>query len=81
MFISEKVLNRFWIKVDKRTKEECWEWKACKDKAGYGKFSVGKKTWASHRFVMFLLKPQEDNTLIVLHRCDNPKCCNQNPLS
>jgi hypothetical protein len=62
----------FWTKVDIRSGDECWEWKACKNAKGYGKFAVGDGKWVlAPRFVMKALADK-----FVLHSCDNPACCN-----
>lgn len=32
--------ERFWAKVDRRSTNECWEWTAARNAAGYGQFRV-----------------------------------------
>ena len=42
--------ERFWAKVDRRSNEECWEWKAGRNTFGYGVFHPTKrKTVGAHR--------------------------------
>lgn len=68
---------RFWSKVDRSGGEQsCWPWQAAKNPAGYGVFGLGTGiTCLAHRVAWFLKKgewPSEN----LLHRCDNPACCN-----
>lgn len=71
--------DRFWEKVNVSDSTQCWEWKAHTLKSGYGWMHVGnKKSNFSHRVSALLhgLIDTLDSKLHVLHRCDNPKCCN-----
>ena len=66
----------FWAKVDRRDMDECWEWTACRNSFGYGSCRVSGKTVASHRIAWMLQNGEIADGLCVLHRCDNPPCCN-----
>jgi len=68
----EPIETRFWRKVNKTS--ECWEWTAGCDKDGYGKFDVHGKTVRAHIFSFFLHHGNIASDLLVLHRCDNPRC-------
>lgn len=72
-----KLQDRFWSKVNKLGKDECWEWKGALNN-GYGWFHIAKKARNAHRVAAFLsgMIDQIDGDLHVLHKCDNPKCCN-----
>ena len=75
--LDQKYIDRFWSKVDIKSKDECWEWKAWITKNGYGRFFDGEKTLFAHRFSYFQthgysLPPE----IFICHKCDNPKCCN-----
>lgn len=76
--------DRFWSKVDRSSGPiDCWPWKACITKNGYGKVWDGDQYSPAHR-VAFLL----DGGIVttekpdVLHKChelgftDNRSCCN-----
>lgn len=68
-------LRRFWSKVDVRGLTECWPWKASISTWGYGSFWLdGRNINASQAAYLFGKGPTDG--LSVLHRCDNPPCCN-----
>jgi hypothetical protein len=64
--------KRFWRHVEQRGPDECWLWQASKNKDGYGAFQSG----LAHRHAWLLSKGEIPNGLYVLHKCDNPGCCN-----
>lgn len=64
--------ERFWEKVKVEKWLECWEWKACRDRQGYGYF----QGCAAHRFLWMKLHGELPSHLFVCHKCDNPSCCN-----
>lgn len=74
-------LVRFLAKLDRSG--ECWEWRGGCNPAGYGQFGRGGEhggmtlahRWAYAHFIGPI--PSEQN---VLHRCDNPPCCNPDHL-
>lgn len=83
---KEKFLNRVSIGVN----EVCWPWKGSLSTAGYGILSFyGHRTYA-HRVSYLLFKDPNfklfqngrntENSLHVLHSCDNPNCVNPNHL-
>lgn len=74
-------VDRFWEKVDKKTDNDCWEWKAYKisNKPGreYGYFDFGGGVdGLAHRFSYILHYGEIPDGMEVCHRCDNPKCVN-----
>lgn len=56
----------------------CWPWTgAIQLKGGpYGRFSIGDGTQAAHRYAYEQVNGTVPPGLQVLHRCDNPPCCN-----
>lgn len=71
--------ERFWSKVDRRGPEECWEWTAGRQSDGYGRFREGGRSspnLGAHRVAYVLAHGPIVRGLWVLHKCDNPPCCN-----
>ena len=73
--LTKKQIDRFISKIDIEHNGNCWNWKAGKDKDGYGKVGFNYRDYRSHRVAHELwIGPIGDN--LVLHKCDNPSCCN-----
>ena len=79
----------FWERVDVLSSNSCWEWQSTLSVRGYGVFSVylGKingdfisKTFTVHRIAWSMVFGEIQNGLQVLHKCDNPPCCNPSHL-
>jgi len=77
---SDAFLKNFWAKIDKKGDDECWEWTASRNK-GYGNIRFQGKLYISHRVAFELAYGHIDDTLDILHSCDNPPCCNPKHLS
>ncbi len=69
--------KKLWSKIDKQTKDECWEWQGTKTTAGYGVLRVNYKLNYAHR-LMWQLHNRTDipKKGVICHKCDNPPCCN-----
>lgn len=65
----------FWARVQRGAPDACWPWQAFKDTTGYGKVGGHGRVWRAHR-VAYAFTHGEPGALSVLHRCDNPSCCN-----
>lgn len=68
--------ERFWLKVDVRSEDECWPWLGRRDDNDYGRFDNDGRPTTAHRFSFFDKSPHVDRRLHVCHSCDNPPCCN-----
>lgn len=76
MIDLERLIRRFAAKYVAGKPDECWEWTAGCNRRGYGKFSIGKRTFGAHRIAYFLAKGDIPDDLLVRHTCDNPPCVN-----
>jgi hypothetical protein len=75
------VIRRFEAKFVRRGPDDCWEWTASTTPWGYGKISTAKSELElAHRLAYLLANGKFDASLFVLHKCDNPPCCNPNHL-
>lgn len=74
--------ERFWSKVDKSG--ECWLWTGPVNNMDYGRFDTfdtkPPKRRLAHRYALRDLGLL-DESLIVLHACDTPRCVNPDHLS
>ena len=72
--------DRLGDKVDKSGgPAACWPWSGWKSRKGYGQISTGRRTDPRvyvHRLAWELANGPVPDGLFVLHRCDNPPCCN-----
>lgn len=64
--------------VDVRGADECWPWLGKKNKRGHGALHAnGKLSEGAHRLAWEIGNARRvPEGLWVLHRCDNPPCCN-----
>lgn len=75
-------VQRFWANVDRSdpAPDACWLWTGETNNQGYGRFDCwedNRRTRVfAHRLVLVLSGAELDPKLKVLHRCDNPPCCN-----
>ena len=77
---DERVVARFWAKVDKR--DGHWLWTASKTANGAGQFAVHPgETWRAHRFAWTLLRGELGEGMRLVrtegcprHECVNPDC-------
>lgn len=74
--IAPPLLTRFWSKVDVGYGDQCWPWTAAvrRPDEGYGAFYLDRRHQPASRIAWQLTYGTP--SLQVLHRCDNPKCCN-----
>ena len=69
--------RRFWNGVRIRKANQCWIWNRAVDDHGYGRTSdhLAKNKKASRK-AWELKNGPIPKGMCVLHRCDNPPCCN-----
>lgn len=73
--MDEKRIAHFWSRVDKGGADDCWEWRGARNVSGHGVGWDGRRTQIAHRMAWFAAH-QRWPTQCLLHRCDNPPCCN-----
>lgn len=66
--------DRFWSNVVQA--DGCWQWKASTTEDGYGRIFGDGRQQRAHRISWEIHKGPIPEGMSVLHRCDNPPCCN-----
>lgn len=75
MQIEQRHIDLFWSKVDKSA--DCWNWRAYKDRDGYGIFGIKHLAqFKAHRLSLMLSGVAIPKGYVVMHHCDNPSCVN-----
>lgn len=78
--ITPRQVIAFHKHVNRDLSEHCWPYTGFLDKDGYGMFQIGsrstRQTCRAHRVAFFLYYQVDPVDFQVLHRCDNPPCCN-----
>jgi len=59
---------------NKLTGDACYEWTSGKNSAGYGCITIDKVQYLAHRLSYYIANKEFDQSLLVLHKCDNRKC-------
>ena len=73
----------FWSRINVTEPDSCWEWcGARKPPWGYGQVRIERRAYHAHRLAWEIANGQEIPAgLVVMHKCDNPPCCNPAHLS
>lgn len=70
--------QRFWLGVEIRSKDQCWNWKLSM-RGGYGQFRISSKKGEVQKLGSHQVSFACANGFLpeaVRHTCDNQKCCN-----
>jgi len=78
--VFKNTINSIWLKINIKSSDECWEYIGLLDKDGYGSFMINYKNMRAHRVAYESFYGSIPKKLLVLHKCDNPSCCNPNHL-
>lgn len=63
------------------SKTGCVNWTAGVQSMGYGTFTFRRRHHLAHRAAYELAKGPIPDGMVVMHSCDNPRCCNPDHLS
>lgn len=77
----ERRAATFWASV--KTDDDpalCWPWLGHCSSLGYGQTTLGNRHTLAHRLAYQLTHGSIPDGLAILHRCDNPPCCNPSHL-
>lgn len=78
-YFSPKVIYRFFNRFDEGNKDDCWIWKGCKSRDGYGLFPHSQKfnNQCAHRYSKEIeLGYRLPTELDASHLCENRLCVN-----
>lgn len=79
--LDDSTIDRFVAKINFGEEGDCWEWNAGIQSKGYGSFGMRpSKTALAHRVAYVHFVGEIPDGMIVMHKCDNPLCCNPNHL-
>lgn len=77
--LTTEDIVRFWNLVHVKTASKCWLWKS--DRIGkYPNFKVKRVQYTATRVSYFIATSADPGSMLVCHKCDNPKCCNPSHL-
>lgn len=72
---SDERAYAFWSRLRSSDSDSCWEWTG-HTVGGYGRLTYAGRRQMAHRLAWSLTNGEIPNGMDVLHRCDNPPCCN-----
>ena len=76
MSIVDKIVSR----VEVNAETGCWEWQGARASRGYGTIWINGSSCVVSRVMFAESRGPIPDGLWVLHRCDNPPCCNPDHL-
>ena len=75
--LTSELIKRFWAKVDIKGEDECWLWKRCVQKNGYGRFGISKRvTVYAHRLAIVISGRKLFIGKVAHHTCGVRRCAN-----
>ncbi len=74
--MEQKYIDRLFNSLIYNPVTHCWEWTGVL-RRGYGRITINYKMQSVHRVIYeYCYGPIFKEKPCILHRCDNPKCCN-----
>jgi hypothetical protein len=77
---STPIADRFWAFIPRRRRGKCWPWEGARNARGYGMFQLRTSHTVRANRMAWMLANGDPGPLLVLHKCDNPACCNPDHL-
>jgi hypothetical protein len=75
--MKQTISQRYWAKVQVRGANECWPWRAAKNKQGRGMLKIAGTNRSAPKVAWMLAHGKRSlPKLHVCHSCDNPNCVN-----
>jgi hypothetical protein len=70
-----------WSRIEKKDPDECWPFLLkSRNSKGYGRIAIGQRLYLPHVVAYIGIHGDIPKGLLILHRCDNPICCNPSHL-
>jgi hypothetical protein len=76
----KSLADELWSHCVVGDKDACWEWQGGKTSSGYGQLYYRMQQHKTHRLSYELHYGPIPGGMSILHKCDNPPCCNPNHL-
>lgn len=79
--LTEREKEKFSCSRVSSSEQDCWPFIGYTQKSGHGQYNIRGKTYYAHQVAYCVANgPWRDPELCVLHKCDNPACCNPSHL-
>jgi hypothetical protein len=84
LVVHARHLDRFWSKIERKNRSQCWLWTKGVNGNGYGTFTIGsrstQKTWDVHRFAFLISVGTPPEGFVLDHLCATKLCVNPSHL-
>lgn len=75
--MEKKYIDRIFDRIEIDPVTRCWNWTGCLINSGYAQISTNNKDILVHRIMyQYIHGNIPTDKPLILHRCDNRKCCN-----
>jgi len=73
--LTNEQVKFMWSRIKKNGPNDCWIWLGG-SRSGYGRMVINGHYYEITRIIFKIYYKKNPGKLFVLHRCDNPSCCN-----